>query len=83
MPPVIHQNKCVGCMTCAAICPADVFGLQRKGAPFPEIRYPDECWHCNSCVLECNSKAISLRIPLTHMMVYMNDPNVKENTENK
>ena len=69
MPPVIQKNKCVGCMTCADICPSDVYGLQEKGIGVTVIRYPDECWHCNACVRDCLAKAITLRIPLPLTMV--------------
>ena len=37
----------------------------------PIIRYPEECWHCNSCVLDCKVSAIELRIPLPAMMLYV------------
>ncbi len=74
MPPVIDKKKCIGCMTCATICPSDVYGLQKKGNKVPEIRFPDECWHCNACVRDCPAKAISLRIPLPMQMVMMEAP---------
>ncbi|MCD7917987.1 MAG: ferredoxin family protein [Clostridiales bacterium] len=74
MPPIIHKEKCVGCMNCAKICPMDCFGVQKKGSRVPEIRFPDECWHCNACVLECPAKAITLRVPLPSMMVFMEVP---------
>ena len=69
MPPIIDQNKCNACGICADICPTDVFRvLEKKG--IPEIRYPEECWHCNSCVLDCRQEAVKLRIPLPAMMLY-------------
>lgn len=77
MPPIINKNKCINCKNCVAICPTDVYGLQKKDAVCPEIQYPEECWHCNSCVLECPVKAISLRLPLNQMMVFIDDPNAK------
>ncbi|MBI4330979.1 MAG: ferredoxin, partial [Chloroflexi bacterium] len=40
-------------------------------AEVPVVRYPDECWHCNSCVYECPAEgAIRLRIPLPMMVLY-------------
>ncbi len=77
MPPIVNKSKCVGCMNCAQICPSDVFGLQKKGDPFPQIRFPEECWHCNACVRECPKQAITLRIPLPMSMVYMDASKVK------
>lgn len=73
MPPVIDKKKCIGCNTCAEICPLDVI---RKVGPkqIPDVRYPEECWHCNSCVLDCPAKAISLRIPMPATLLYVDAP---------
>ena len=68
MPPVIDRNKCVGCGMCSTICNSDIF-MFIEGMKHPEVAYPDECWHCNSCVLDCRSGAISLRIPLTYYLL--------------
>jgi len=46
----------------------DVFKILDK-KEIPEIRYPEECWHCNACVLDCKQEALSLRIPLPFMML--------------
>lgn len=78
MPPVIKRDKCINCKNCVAICPADVFGIQKTNGTTPEIQYPEECWHCNSCVLECPVKAISLRLPLDQTMVFVDDPKAKK-----
>jgi adenylylsulfate reductase subunit B len=70
MPPIIINEKCNACGICADICPTDVFRVAKK-KEIPEIRYPEECWHCNSCVLDCKQEAIELRIPLPAMMLYV------------
>ena len=70
MPPIINAKKCNACGVCADICPTDVFYVAEKKT-MPVIRYPEECWHCNSCVLDCKQKALSLRIPLPLMMLYV------------
>lgn len=74
MPPVINKNKCIGCHKCAQICPLDVFGNQRADVKVPEIRYPEECWHCNACVLDCPAEAIRLRFPVPNMLLYVDAP---------
>jgi adenylylsulfate reductase, subunit B len=64
MPPVVFPKKCKHCLTCADVCPSDVFFGSAKGEA-PKITYPDECWHCNACVDACPVKgAIGLRIAL-------------------
>ena len=45
-------------------------GLQAE-KKLPEIKYPEECWHCNACVLDCKQSAITLRIPLPAMMLHV------------
>lgn len=70
MPPVIDENKCKCCGLCADVCPEDVFFSSKK-KEVPTVKYPDECWHCNSCVYECPVPgAIKLRIPLPMMVLY-------------
>ena len=70
MPPIISKERCNACGTCSDICPTDVFHVTEKGSP-PDIRYPEECWHCNACVLDCKQSAIALRIPLPAMMLHV------------
>ncbi len=70
MPPIINAEKCNACGVCADICPTDVFHVREKKT-MPAVRYPEECWHCNACVLDCKQEALSLRIPLPLMMLYV------------
>ena len=68
MPHIIDEEKCIGCRTCANVCTMDVFG---PGEPkqVPQIRYPEECWHCRACVMDCPTGAIDIRYPLPYMML--------------
>lgn len=69
MPPIIDNNKCNGCGICVSVCSQDVFfGSKRK--EIPEVTYPEECWHCNACVMDCPQQAIKLRIPLPMSICY-------------
>lgn len=70
MPPVIDREVCIGCTKCAQICCMDVFG-PAEVKQVPEIRYPEECWHCRACVMDCPVGAIHLRYPLPlHLLDY-------------
>ncbi len=70
MPPFMDKEKCIGCKTCAQICPVDVFAFDAVEKK-PVIRYAEECWHCNSCVLDCPGGALSLRVPLPATLLYV------------
>ena len=63
MPPVIDKVKCVPCGICVDVCPEDVF-CGSKDKEVPEVTYPEECYHCAGCVIDCPKEAVSLYIPL-------------------
>ena len=73
MPPIIRKESCIACGKCVQICCMDVFGPCEKGQ-VPRVRYPDECWHCRACAIECPKEAITMRYPLSHMMFTMTVP---------
>ncbi|MCL4182746.1 MAG: ferredoxin family protein [Burkholderiaceae bacterium] len=53
MPFKIDFHKCDGCGACYRTCPADVIGWDKETA-MPFMAYPQECWHCGVCWMECN-----------------------------
>jgi adenylylsulfate reductase subunit B len=61
MPPKIDIELCTGCNICVDICPMDVL---KEGERVPVVAYPDECWHCGACVMDCPKKAVRLVLPL-------------------
>lgn len=76
MPPVINRKLCIKCTLCAQICPLDVIHVGEDGEM--DVTYPDECWHCRACALECPKQAITMRYPLSHMMFTMPVPGKEE-----
>jgi adenylylsulfate reductase subunit B len=60
MPPVFKEN-CINCLKCVEICPGDVL---RESETTPVVAYPDECWHCGACMMDCPVDAIKLNLPL-------------------
>lgn len=70
MPPVINEENCTCCHKCVEHCPQDVFFGSVKKEP-PRVAYPEECWHCFACVLDCEGEdAISIRTPVTQLLCY-------------
>ena len=75
MPPEINYEKCSGCGNCVKFCAEDVFfgtkGFGQSKKEKPVVTYPDLCWHCHACVLECPVEgAIRVRTPLAMSVVY-------------
>lgn len=68
MPPVIDRSKCIACGFCAEICPVDCLYLNKAEKKLI-VRYGDECWHCGACKQDCPKGAITIRYPLSHMML--------------
>lgn len=56
---------CIGCNRCVAICRSDVLAPSPERGGSPIVVYPDECWYCGACVLECaHPGAVTLVHPL-------------------
>ena len=62
MPPVIDREICTSCGTCEDACPLDVIYADTASND-PVIKYPDECFICGACVMDCPCSAITMRIP--------------------
>jgi len=76
VPPVIDKKLCSKCGVCIENCPLDVLH-QSKVDDYPEVRYPEECWHCNACKLDCPSGGIQLRFPLPAMLLHTSASRVR------
>jgi adenylylsulfate reductase subunit B len=72
MPLIVNRDKCTLCGYCAEICPVDVLKLVvENNCKTLVVRYPEECWHCRACVNDCPASALSMRYPLSHMLLTM------------
>jgi NAD-dependent dihydropyrimidine dehydrogenase PreA subunit len=56
---------CNGCNRCVQICRSDLLSPNPERGRPPVVLYPDECWHCGVCVIECpRPGAITMLHPL-------------------
>lgn len=73
MPAVIDEELCNGCKICVRRCPLDALDLVRldeerivlgkRVRKAAVVRYPNECWHCGVCRLDCPTGAITFEFP--------------------
>ncbi|MCE4614897.1 MAG: NADH-quinone oxidoreductase subunit I [Desulfurococcales archaeon] len=73
---VLDMKKCIGCMSCARICPASAMKMVKvtveegkKPKPYPVINY-NRCIFCGLCVDVCPTEAL-YHLPV-HDVVYLN-----------
>ena len=59
----VDFNKCNGCKICYNECPMDVFAWDEEKKK-PVVAYPDECWYCGACEIDCPVKAIDLSLSI-------------------
>ena len=77
-PLTFDESKCVGCNLCLEACQIDVMLPNgTKGKP-PVVAYPDECWYCGCCVMECPTGAINLQHPLMNRTKWVEKASLKK-----
>jgi NAD-dependent dihydropyrimidine dehydrogenase PreA subunit len=59
MPISQISDDCIGCGTCVATCPMDVFRLDETASK-SAILYPRDCQICHLCRLFCPVDAITI-----------------------
>jgi len=61
--PKIDYRWCNGCKKCYDACPQDIYDWDdEKGLPI--VAYPEECYICGFCELNCPQLAINVELPL-------------------
>ena len=79
-PIRFDEAKCVGCNRCLEACMIDVM-LPGEPGRHPVAAYPDECWYCGCCVMECPTGAISLHHPLMNQTKWVEKASLLKNKE--
>jgi len=52
----LEQEACIGCGTCLAVCPQEVFAMERGKKV--RIIEQDACMECGACMMNCPVGAI-------------------------
>jgi len=80
--PILYDaQRCIGCNRCVEACQVDLLVPNAvKGQP-PVVAYPDECWYCGCCVMECPTGAIRLRHPLMNQVRWVEKAQILKNKE--
>ena len=64
-PITFNSKLCIACNRCVEVCQVDAFIPNPEPDKPPIVLYPDECWYCGCCVMECPKPgAIKLNPPL-------------------
>lgn len=61
--PKTELDKCIGCGTCAKVCPENAIAMyaDKAGKQKPKTDY-DYCKGCGLCAAECPVKAIAMEL---------------------
>lgn len=63
LPIQIDYKRCNGCGICEKNCPGDlIYPEESTGLPY--IKYPEECWLCGACRIDCPKNCIEIKFPL-------------------
>jgi NAD-dependent dihydropyrimidine dehydrogenase PreA subunit len=60
MEITIDAGKCIGCGTCARVCPVGLYKI-RDGKAVVNLENLSNCLECHACEVQCPHSAIKLR----------------------
>lgn len=80
-PITFDENKCIGCNRCLEACQIDVMLPSLEKGRHPYVAYPEECWYCGCCVMECPTDAIRLTHPLMNQSRWVEKERLLKNKE--
>jgi ferredoxin len=56
----VNASKCIGCRTCASICPVEAISMQKKDKRSIAVIKDENCAGCTICFARCPEKAIDM-----------------------
>jgi NAD-dependent dihydropyrimidine dehydrogenase PreA subunit len=77
-PLTFDDSRCIGCNRCLEACQIDVLLPAPEKGKHPLVAWPDECWYCGCCVMDCPRGAITLHHPLMNQARWVEKASLKK-----
>lgn len=77
-PIAYDRETCISCNKCVNACPIDLLLPCPSKGETPIVAYPDECWYCGCCVMECPTGAVKMTHPLMNQARWVEKSSLKK-----